>query len=50
VWIVHVVSLRRSRGSEVEDDQSDGIGCDVVQVGRKYHSLVMIFLLAHRAF
>jgi hypothetical protein len=46
--MVHVTSSRRSRGSEAEDGRSDDVGCGAVQVGRKYHSLAVIFPLAHR--
>jgi hypothetical protein len=31
--MVHTASLRRSRGSKVEDGWSDGIGCGVLLVG-----------------
>jgi hypothetical protein len=34
-----VASSRRSRGSEIEDSQSDDVGCGTVEVGRKYSSL-----------
>jgi hypothetical protein len=30
-----------------KDGQFDGIGCGAVEVGPNYHSLVVIFLLAH---
>jgi hypothetical protein len=28
--------ITRSCGSEVEDDRSNGVGCDAVEVGQKY--------------
>jgi hypothetical protein len=40
--MVHVASSWRPRGSEAEDGRSNGIGCGVVQVGRKYPLLVVI--------
>jgi hypothetical protein len=30
--MVHVASSRRSHGNEVEDGQSDGVGCGTVEV------------------
>jgi hypothetical protein len=48
LWVAHVASSRRSRGSEAKDGRLDGVGCDVVEVGPNYHSLDAIFLLAHR--
>jgi hypothetical protein len=42
-----VASLRRSRGSEAKDDRFDGVGCGAVKVRLNYHSLDIIFLLAH---
>jgi hypothetical protein len=46
--VVHVASSQRSCGSKAKDDRFDGIGCDAVDVGPNYHSLVVIFLLPHR--
>jgi hypothetical protein len=40
--VVHVASSRRSCESEAEDDQFDDIGCSVVEVRPKYHSLDLI--------
>jgi hypothetical protein len=45
--VVHVVSSRRSRGSEAKDGRFDGVGCDIVKVGPNYPSLDVIFLLSH---
>jgi hypothetical protein len=42
-----VVSSWRSRGSEVKVGWFDGIRCGTVEVGPNYHSLDVIFLLAH---
>jgi hypothetical protein len=47
--VVHVASSRRSHGSEVKDGRFNGVGCDAMEVGSNYPSLVAIFLLAHRA-
>jgi hypothetical protein len=47
VRMVHVASSQRSHGSEVEDGWFDGVGCGVVQVGRKYPSLAVISFSAH---
>jgi hypothetical protein len=47
-WVVHVASLQRSRGSEAKDGQFDDVECSAVKVRPNYHSLVVIFLLAHR--
>jgi hypothetical protein len=47
-WMVHMASSWRLRGSEAEDGRFDGVWCGVVQVERKYPSLDVIFLLAHR--
>jgi hypothetical protein len=46
--VMHVVSFQRSHGSEIKDGRFNGVGCDVVEVGPKYPSLDIIFLLAHR--
>jgi hypothetical protein len=46
--VVHVTSPWRSRGSEAKDGRFDGVGCGAVEVGSNYHSLDVIFLLAHR--
>jgi hypothetical protein len=46
--VVHVASSWRSHGSEAKDGWFDGVGCITVEVGRNYHSLDVIFLLAHR--
>jgi hypothetical protein len=40
--VVHVASSQRSRGSEVEDGWSDGVGCGAVEVRQKYPSLDII--------
>jgi hypothetical protein len=45
---VHVASPRRSHGSEAKDDRFDDIRYDTEEVEPNYHSLVVIFLLAHR--
>jgi hypothetical protein len=44
--VVHVTSSQMLHQSEVKDGRSDGVGCGVVQVERKYASLYIIFLLA----
>jgi hypothetical protein len=41
-WVVHVVSLRRSRESEAKDDRFDGVGCDAAEVKPNYPSLDVI--------
>jgi hypothetical protein len=46
--MVHVTSSRKLHGSEAKDDRSDGVGCSAVEVGQKYHSLVVISFLACR--
>jgi hypothetical protein len=46
--VVHVTSSLRSRGCEAKVGRFDGIGCGGVEVGPSYHSLAVIFLLAHR--
>jgi hypothetical protein len=46
--VVHVTSTRSSRESEAKDDRFDGVGCGAVKIGPNYHSLDVIFLLAHR--
>jgi hypothetical protein len=43
-----MASLQRSRGSEAKDDRLDGVECGVVEVRPYYHSLDLIFILAHR--
>jgi hypothetical protein len=45
--VMHVVSFQRSHGSEIKDGRFNGVGCDVVEVGPKYPSLDVIFILAH---
>jgi hypothetical protein len=45
--VVHVASSQRLRGSEAKDGRFDGVGCGVVEIGPNYHSLDVIFLLAH---
>jgi hypothetical protein len=47
--VVHVVSSWMSRGSEAKDGQFDGIWCSAIEVELNYHSLDVIFLLAHRS-
>jgi hypothetical protein len=43
-----VTSSRRLRRREAKDGRSDGVGCDAVQVRRKYHSLgVVFYVLSH---
>jgi hypothetical protein len=42
--MVHVASSQRSHGSEAKDYWTDGIGCDAMEVGANYPSLVVIFL------
>jgi hypothetical protein len=32
----------------VKDGGFDGVTCDTVEIGPNYHSLVVIFLLAHK--
>jgi hypothetical protein len=34
--------ITRSCGSEIEDDRSNDVGCDAVEVGQKYPSLAVI--------
>jgi hypothetical protein len=46
--MVHMVSSQRSRGSEARDGRFDDIECGVADVGPIYHSLAIIFFLAHR--
>jgi hypothetical protein len=47
--VVHMTSSQRSRENEAKDGQFNDVECDVVEVGPNYHSLVVIFLLAHRS-
>jgi hypothetical protein len=47
--VVYVVSSWRSCLSEAKDGRFDGVGCDAVEVGSNYHSLDVIFFLAHRS-
>jgi hypothetical protein len=46
--VVHVASWQRSCGFEAIDGQFDDVGCSAVEVGPKYPSLDVIFILAHR--
>jgi hypothetical protein len=48
VWVVHVASSRRSRGSDAKDDRFDGVGCDVAQVRPNYPYFAVVFFLARR--
>jgi hypothetical protein len=43
-----MTSSQRSRGTEAKDGRLDGIGCEAVEVGSNYPSLVVIFLLTHK--
>jgi hypothetical protein len=45
--VVHETSSWRSHGSEAKDSRFDGVGCGTVEVRPNYHSLDVIFLLAH---
>jgi hypothetical protein len=47
--VVHVASLRRSRGSEAKDNWFDGVGSSAAEVGPNYPSLDVILLSAHRS-
>jgi hypothetical protein len=46
--VVHVASSRRSHGSEAKDGWFNGISCSAAEIEPNYHSLAVIFLLAHR--
>jgi hypothetical protein len=46
--MVHVASSWRSHGSEAEDGRSDGVGCSVVEVRKKYRSLAVISFSGHK--
>jgi hypothetical protein len=46
---MRMASSWRSRGSEAKDDLFIGIRCGVAKVRPNYHSLAVIFLLAHRS-
>jgi hypothetical protein len=46
--MVHVASSRRSHGREVKFGRFDGIGCDIVEVGPNYSSVVVVLISAHR--
>jgi hypothetical protein len=48
MWMVHMASSWRSRGSEAKNSLSDSVGCGAVQVRRKYPSLDVISFSAHR--
>jgi hypothetical protein len=45
--MVHVASLRRSRGREAKDGWFNGVRCGIVEVGPKYP--LVVFISAHRA-
>jgi hypothetical protein len=42
-----MASSQRSHGSEAKDGRFDDVGCGAVEVRPNYHSLDVIFLLAH---
>jgi hypothetical protein len=46
--MVHMASSRRSRGREVKDGRFDGVACDAIEVRPNYHSVVVVFISAHR--
>jgi hypothetical protein len=43
-WMVHVASLRRSRGDEAKDRQTDVMGC----IGLFYPYFVVFIVLGHK--
>jgi hypothetical protein len=47
-WVVYMASSQRSHESEAKDGQFDGIRYGTLEVVPNYHSLIVIFLLAHR--
>jgi hypothetical protein len=46
--VVYMASSQRSHESEAKDGQFDGIRYGALEVVPNYHSLIVIFLLAHR--
>jgi hypothetical protein len=46
--MVHVASSRRSHGRQAKYGRFDGVGCGTVEVGPNYHSIVVVFISAHR--
>jgi hypothetical protein len=44
--MVHVASSLRSRGIEAEDGQSNGVGCDIMEVGQKIPFISYNFLFS----